>query len=120
MRIRGENEYCIGITWDEPNQYCAPVYEWNTIKVPYQPCRLSPFKPSSTITPRQSSAYPACFNSDRIKNNSLANKANSLADIYTAAKKVQKQNRRSSIGTNTIAQRNVVFQNRVFDLTMVN
>ena len=110
MRVRGENEYCIGITRDEAKQSCARVSVWTIITVPYNDYRLTSFKTSSTVSPNRSPGYPAFLNSDRTKNNFVSNNANTLAEMFTAGNKIQKQNRRLGIGRYRITQRNVVFK----------
>ncbi len=120
MRIRDENEYCIGITRVEPKHSCARVSDWTNSTDPYQAYRLVSLKASTTVTSNQSPGYPACFNSDRTKNNILSNKANTLAEMFTTRNNLHKQNRRSGIGKYRIAQRHEVFVNRMFDLKIVN
>ena len=120
MRIRGENEYCIGITRDEAKQSCARVSRWTDSIDPHQEYRLSISKTSFTVMPNQSTGYPAFSNSDRTKNNFLSDTANSLAGMFTAGKNSHRQNRCSGIAAYRIAQRHVVFQNRMSDLQLVN
>jgi len=120
MRVRGENEYCIGITRDEAKQSCARVSVWTIITVPYNDYRLTSFKTSSTVSPNRSPGYPAFLNSDRTKNNILSSNANTLAEMFTTRNNLHKQNRRSGIGSYRTAQRHVVFENRMFDLKIVN
>ena len=109
MRIRDENEYCIGITRVEPKHSCARVSDWKNSTDPYQAYRLASLKASTTVTSNQSPGYSAFLNSDRTKNNFLSNNVNTLAGMFTAAKDIHKQNRRSSIGKYRIAQRHEFF-----------
>jgi hypothetical protein len=121
MHIRGENKYCIGITGDEAKQSCARVSSWTETTDPHQVCyRLSISKTTFTVTPNQYPGYPAFSNSDRTKNNFLSDTANTLAGMFTAGKNSHRQNRCSGIAAYRIAQRHVVFQNRMFDLQIVN
>jgi hypothetical protein len=120
MRIRDESEYCISITRFDPKHSRARVSDWTIITVPYHDYRLTSFKTTSTVSANRSPGYPGFSNSDRTKNNFLSNNANTLAEMFTAGKKIEKQNRRSGIGPYRITQRNVVFENRMFDLNIVN
>ena len=120
MRISGEKEYCIGITQGEAKQYCARVTEWARFNVPYHAARLTASKAPSSVTPNQSPGRQALLNSDRIIKNFLSSNVNPLTGLFTAGKKIEKQNRRSVIGRFRITQRNVVFQNHIFDLKIVN
>jgi hypothetical protein len=122
MRIRDESEYCISITRFDPKHSRARVSDWTIITVPYHDYRLTSLKASTAVTFNQSQSpgYLAYLNSDQTKNNFLSNNANTLAEMFTAGKKIEKQNRRSGIGRYRITQRNVVFENRMFDLNIVN
>ena len=120
MRIRGENEYCIGITVNEAKHSCARVSRTTDSTDAHQLYRLSIFKTSSTDTENQSPGHPAFFNSERTKNNFLSDTASTFAGMFTAGKNSHRQNRYSSIGAYRIAQRHVVFHNRTFHLKIVN
>jgi len=120
MHICDESEYCIGITRVEPKHSCVRVSGWTYITYLYQACSLTPLKASTTVTFNQSPAYPAFLNSDRTKNNFLSSNVKSLAGMFSAGKDRYKKNRRSSIGTCSIAQRHEVFENRTLDLKIVN
>ena len=120
MRIRDESEYCISITRFDPKHSRARVSDWTIITVPYHDYRLTSFKKPSTVSPNRSPGYPAFLNSDRTKNNILSSNANTLAEMFTTRNNLHKQNRRSGIGSYRTAQRHVVFENRMFDLKIVN
>ena len=120
MRIRGENEYCIGITVNEVKHSCARVSRTTDSTDAHQLYRLSIFKTCSTDTANQSPGYPAFLNSFRTKNNFLSDTASTLAGMFTAGKNSHRQNRYSSIRAYRIAQRHVDFENHMFDLKIVN
>jgi hypothetical protein len=88
MRIRDEDEYCIGITREE-NHCCARVSDWTDITGPYVAYRLISFKTSTAVTANQSPGYPAFLNSHRTRNNFFSDNANTLAEMFTAGKNIQ-------------------------------
>ena len=122
MHIRDESEYCISITRFDPKHSRARVSDWTIITVPYHDYRLTSLKASTAVTFNQSQSpgYLAYLNSDQTKNNFLSNDVDSLVGMFTAGKEIHKQNRRSSSATYSIAQRHEVFENRMFDLKIVN
>ena len=109
MRIRGENENCIGITRDEAKPSCAQISKRNSSSVSFQAETPDSYKSSITAEVEQSLIYTDLLYSDRNKIIFLPDSASLLAGIFTTRKKLYQHSRQSGYRSYRITQRNVFF-----------